>query len=104
MLPIPQNENKLSLLIVLEDDNVARIKEHDCAEIHWNQVQRMYPRMTPATIGIAYATPSEMVQIQAFIEKDDVKSAIKLLTVGFKYRPEAGDHDFGPVSIKGKTS
>lgn len=100
MLPVPYL-GSLKLLIVLEDDNIARIKEHDCAEIIWSQLGQ-YAHMKPSTVTIAYASAAEMKQIHKWAAEGNTAKAIGLLTGGFKFRPEAGDHDLGPISIKKK--
>jgi len=100
MLPIPF-EGKLKLLVILEDENIERIKEHDCAEIIWSQLGQ-FATLRPATIGIGYASPDEMKQIVAWAQQGNIADALKLVTGGFRFRPEKGDHDFGPVSLKGE--
>jgi hypothetical protein len=100
MLPFPY-EGKLKLLIVLEDDNVQRIKEHDCAEINWAHLGQ-FANLRPSTITIGYANPAEMKQIQQWAQTGNIRDCIKLVTEGFKFRPEMGDHDHGPVSLRKK--
>lgn len=100
MLPISY-EGKLKLLIILEDDNLQRIKEHDCAEVIWAQLGQ-FANLRPSTISIGYANPAEMKQIHAWAQAGNIRDCIKLVTEGFKFRPEAGDHDFGPVSLRKK--
>ena len=90
----------MDLLIVLEDDNISRIKEHDSAEVKWSQLGA-FCTMKPRIIGISYASAEEVARLHELIGADDVVGALKLLTGGFKFRPELGDHDFGPISLKG---
>jgi hypothetical protein len=98
LLPVPW-KGKLKLLVVLQDENVERIKQHDCAEVIWAHLGQ-YQNMRPESITIGYASPDEMQQIVKWAEAGEIVECIKLVTGGFKYRPEAGDHDFGPVSLK----
>ena len=100
LLPVSWN-GKLKLLVVLEDENIERIKEHDCAEVIWSQLG-LYANTRPESITIGYANPSEMKRIYAYAESGEIGEALKLVTGGFKYRPEVGDHDFGPVSLTKK--
>ena len=98
MLPMQVGE-RVDLLIVLEEDQLDRIKAHDNAEIQWKDIPY---RGRPGTIVIAYANAEEMVKIHKWAAEDNLKEAVKLLTSGWKYRPELGDHDFGPTPLKGK--
>lgn len=100
LLPIPF-DGKIKLLVVLEDDNVQRIKEHDCAEIIWAQLGQ-YAHLRPSSITIAYANSPEMAQIHKWASEGKNAEVIGLLTGGFRFRPEEGDHDFGPISLRKK--
>ena len=106
LLPIPHPGGLIDLLIVLEDENLVRIKEHDNAEVHWQQLPTK--GMTLRTIGIAYANPEEAKKIYEWAEEGKVQECVQLLLKqsreGFRYRPELGDHDYGPMTIKGKKS
>lgn len=98
MLMIPVlNKGRVDLLIVLEDDNIERIKQYDPAEVKWSQIP--WPDVRPRTIGIGYATAEEIKKIHKLAEEGKPQEAIKLVTRGFKFRPERGDHDFGPISL-----
>lgn len=99
LIPIPISDNRLSLLIVLEDVNIERIKDYDQAEIHWNQLPLKYRIKEPATIGIGYATPDEVLQITKLVHAGKPHEAVKLVTRKFTFKPEFGDHDHGPTPL-----
>ena len=101
LLPVPWKD-KIKLLVILEDENIERIKEHDCAEVIWAQLAPYSCHMVPESITIGYATADELKKIQKWAKEGNIAEAIKLVTDGFKYRPERGDHDFGPVSLTKK--
>jgi len=101
LIPLPY-QGKLRLLIVLEDDNITRIKEHDNAEVIWSQLKQ-FAHLMPDVIAIGYVSPEEAVKLYDMANKGDMAGCVKLVTSGFKYRPELGDHDLGPKSIKGKS-
>jgi len=99
LLPVPW-KGKVKLLVILEEENIERIKEHDCAEVIWSQLGPNPPY--PESITIGYASAEELKKIQRWAQEGNIAEAIKLVTGGFKYRPECGDHDFGPVSLTKK--
>jgi tetratricopeptide (TPR) repeat protein len=101
LIPMLAPNGKVSLLIILEDDNIERIKQYDQAEVHWEQLSAI-AHMRPATIGIGYATAEEAAKLGNFARQGKFREAIQLVTRGFKYHPELGDHDFGPVSLTKK--
>lgn len=104
MLLIPVlNNGRVDLLVVLEDDNIERIKQYDPAEVKWSDLP--YWAVRPGVIGIGYATADEVRRIHEFAEAGKPEEAIKLVSRGWKFRPERGDHDFGatPLTKKGES-
>jgi len=89
LLPIPLPNGKVNLLIVLEDANLERIKQHDCAEVNWSYLG--VPVRNPEKIGVGYVNPEECAQLHEMAKKGDVAGCLRLVTGGFKHRPDAGD-------------
>lgn len=91
----------VDLCIVLDADSVARIQKYDQAEVVWSQLPPEYSMRRPHTIAVAFATADEQKQIERLSETDpDWKDkAFALVTRGFQFRPELGDHDFGPTIL-----
>ena len=100
LLPIPW-EGKLKLLVVLDSENVERIMKHDCAEVDMKMLgQHASTRVSTVTIG--YANAQEMAQIHKWLQEGNAVEAVKLVTSGFEFRPDLGDHDHGPAPLGGK--
>ena len=90
LLPIPLPNGKVNLIIVLEDANLERIKQHDCAEVNWSDLGDHAVR-TPVKIGVGYVNPEECARLYKMAKKGDVAGCLRLVTGGFKHRPEEGD-------------
>jgi hypothetical protein len=89
----------VNLVIVLGDDNIQRIKQYDQAEIIWQELPWKYSSRRPHTIAVAYATADEMQAIDGLAREGKQQEAIDLVTRGFQFRPDQGDHDRGPELI-----
>jgi hypothetical protein len=91
----------VDMLIALDDDNIERIRHYDQAEVVWPQLPQEYRMRRPSTIGITYATKEEQDQIarMSISDPDWKEKAFVLLTRGFEFKPELGDHDFGPTVL-----
>ena len=89
ILPVPV-QGQLRLLIVLEDENWERIKEHDCAEVNWKDLQPELRMLPVHSVHIGYVTPEERAKIVEFQRIGDMAAAIKLITGGFKVKPGDG--------------
>jgi hypothetical protein len=86
------------MLIALAEDNIERIKQYDQAEVIWPQLPPEYSTRRPSTIGITFCTQAEQDEIarRSNTDPDWKEYAFKLLTRGFEFKPDKGDHDFGP--------
>lgn len=82
------------LLILLDDEAIERIKRYDPAEIQMKDYG-----LGDVLIGISYANAEDMEVIIGHLRNRNSRLAFAHATRGFEYKPEAGDHDMGPVSI-----
>lgn len=105
MIPIP-HDGILDLLVILEDENLERIKQHDNAEVNLQQLQMLngihLQKSKPRFVWIAYANPAEVARLHELRSQGRIEEALKLLTGGFKFRPDLGDHDKGPQRLPQK--
>ena len=101
LLPKVRRNGTVDLLIALTEENIGRIKLYDQAEIIWAQLGPEYSTRRPATIGITFYTVAEEAEIVRMSQSDPEwkEKAFTLLTRGFEFRPDLGDHDFGPVVL-----
>jgi hypothetical protein len=92
VLPFQLNSAEYSMFVILEDDNIERIKAYDPAEVN---VPKMgdWTRLKLRDVIITYATPQEVAEFTKLCTQDKALEAMRLLSRGFKYKPEAGDHD-----------
>ena len=91
----------VDLLIALAEENIERIRQYDAAEVIWPQLPREYAMRRPSTIGITFCTQEEQDYIQrsSATDPDWQEKAFALLTRGFEFKPDKGDHDFGPHAL-----
>ena len=92
----------VDLVIVLDETSIDRIKRYDPAEVQWPLLPAMYSSRRPATIAVAFATKSDQAEIERMAASGDPdwkEKAIKFISRGFQYRPDQGDHDFGPTVL-----
>lgn len=86
-----------TVLIVLEDENVERIRQQDPVEIKWGQLPKAVHR--PDLVGIVHLGVADVGQLRTLMQEGKIREAFKFATRGFKYQPEKGDHDMGPTSL-----
>ena len=91
----------VDLAIVLDQQGIDRIQRYDAAEVLWDQLPPDYKMRRPHTIGVAFATAEEHKEIERLSQTDPdwKEKAFQLVTRGFQFRPDLGDHDFGPTVL-----
>lgn len=93
VLPFQISETEYNVVVILEDENIERIKEHDPAEIHTKLFADKFASRELKGVMVAYASPSEKENLIALVEQGDLPKVFSILSRGFKFRPEKGDHD-----------
>ncbi len=93
-IPIQVNGTHFDLWIILEDENVERIKKYDAAEVRLNSFPAVpWANLTVAKVVVAYATSTEIKALIAVTERKELLAALETLSRGWTYRPEKGDSD-----------
>lgn len=99
ILPLEtENHEHDALIIVLDPDNLERMKGGDPAEVKLKQLRQAGKNLVDPAIVLCYEKPSP--KFNRLIQSGDTLAVIQYLQRGWQYRPEAGDHDRGPESIK----
>jgi hypothetical protein len=97
-LPFKVSDTEMDLFVILEDDNIERIKQYDPAEIVRSNLGPM-ARLTIRNVVIMYASKADIATVMPMFENGDPNQAMRHLSRGFRYRPDAGDHDDGYKSL-----
>lgn len=95
-IPISLNDRPPVLIVILEDENLQRIKQKDPAIVHVKSMPGIWQRVCFEEIHILYASPTEAQAIQSAAAIGDSGKAMQLtlaLESGFKFQPERGDSD-----------
>lgn len=81
------------LLVIFEDENIERMKEHDPGELVIEKLGLPWSVLQPAAIHFIYASPDEVRTLMS-LPPDQVQGYIKtVLFRGWKFQPEKGDND-----------
>ena len=95
-IPIETPDHKSDAVIcVLNSSNLERMKKADPSEIILKQSGR---NLVNPTILLCFEEDNK--ELAEVINSGDVAKIIKYLQRGWKFRPDKGDHDRGPESIR----
>lgn len=92
-MPLIVNERCYDLFIILEQDNLERIKSYDPAEVLTANFPAEITDRKVRTVVILYATDDDMRVVMHFCERGDPTGALRYLSQGFRWRPELGGRD-----------
>jgi len=92
------------LFIVLEDENLARMKEYDPAEIEPSNMGAPWNGLRLRRILLCYANPEDAKLLPGLIRDGRGKEVMDILTRGWRFRPELGDHDGPYINMGAKPS
>src|SRR5262245_55187192 len=95
-LPIKVSDTEMDLWILLEDENIERLKKYDPAEVvkkHLVGRDKMLQGLDYRNVMVAYMSPADLATMMPMLENGDLIPALKHLSRGFAYKPESGDHD-----------
>lgn len=100
IIPFQISATQFSLLVVLQDGNIERMKAKDPGEIPVHELMAKMAPLTLRDVILAHATAAEAKQLL----KDSllgvkIGAAFHKLFCGWQYRPDLGDNDKGPVRI-----
>lgn len=96
ILPVPTPGHVDDMLVVvLGDDNLARMAVADPAEICLQDTGR-----TLVKPRILLCHERDSPEFTRVLQTRDLKKIIAYLTRGFEFRPDKGDHDNGPKPMR----
>lgn len=100
ILPLQVNDTQYSLYVVLEDENIERIKAYDPAEVRTGSMPELWRSLQLKDMVILYANPKEAKECLVMCQSGQPMEALRKLARGFRYRPDLGDHDDAYLSLK----
>lgn len=92
-LPVIINESCYDLFIILDEDNVARMKAYDPAEVVTGNFSAKFMEHKVRNIILMYGTAKEIELFTRMCQAGEVRGALRLLSRGYRWRPESGDQD-----------
>lgn len=91
-IPLQVNSGEYDLVIILEDENIERLKGYDPGEVDISKLGP-FSNLRVRRIQIAYANPEEVKLIGLCNTRGQLAETLNNLSRGWKFRPELGDSD-----------
>jgi hypothetical protein len=99
LIPLAMSLNRYRLIVVLQADNITRIKEADPASVDLWKLGEPWTMLRLNDIHITYASEADTAVVASLAKEGKHKEIVEFLGRGWKYRPEAGDHDGPPKPL-----
>ncbi len=99
-VPFAIDDKHYSVFVVLEDENLERMRAYDPAELVLSKVEGNFPGKRLKDIVIGYATAADVAEVLRLANDGKPREALKYLSRGWAFKPEAGDYDGPYLSVK----
>jgi len=93
VIPLQIDVLRYDLFVVLEDENLERIKKKDPAEIVGRNLGQPWTFLRMRNVVIVYATAEESKSLSGCPNKAEMLRQLKQLSSGWEFRPDRGDGD-----------
>jgi hypothetical protein len=93
VIPFQLNAEEFSVFVVLEDENLERMKANDPAQVNVWKMGEPYARLTLRDVIIASPTAADVATALQMARSGSPAAAMEYLSRGFKFRPDKGDSD-----------
>lgn len=91
IIPIKYADNRNILVVIIEEQNFERMKNHDPITIHADEKDGLLPRAEYESIMICYASAADMVHLTGLVRNKQIQEILKYLTSGYVFDPAQGD-------------
>ena len=103
VIPFSLNAREYSIFVALQDDNVDRMKQYDSAQVDVSAMPPEFRHKRLMKVIVGWATTEDIQHVIALGLDDKGAEALQYLSRGFEFRPDKGDYDGAPLSVKPKT-
>ncbi len=97
VIPFSVTNVGYSLMIVLQEGNIDRIREYDPAVVVMRELPPDMGQLVD--VVVTFATTEDAAFIEECGRTGRISEALKRLTRGYRFRPDLGDHDGGPTLL-----
>jgi hypothetical protein len=100
-IPFTVKPGIYDIMVVLEQENIDRIKEYDPAMIPLDDFPEPFKSMQLSEVHITFGNKEDLAFCMAQEQGPaGLKIVLEHLTRGWKYKPEQGDNDQGPQQVR----
>jgi hypothetical protein len=93
VIPAQFNASQFSLFVILNDENIERIREYDPGEVVLSQMPAKWQRLKLKDIVLMFCPQEDVPKFIELVNKEGPQAGLKMLARGFRHRPDRGDDD-----------
>ncbi len=93
MIPFEVGSGEYSVFVILEAENLTRMKDNDPAQINVWKLPGEYRRLALRDVIISTPAPEDIAEAVLLIRSGKPLDALKFLSRGFSYKPKEDDND-----------
>jgi hypothetical protein len=93
LIPFEVGGGEFSVFVVLEGENLERMKANDPAQINVWKMGEPFARLKLRDVMITSPSADDVAKALVLIRGGQPRKAMEFLSRGFKYQPDRGDSD-----------
>lgn len=93
MIPFEVGNGRFSVFVILESENLSRMKDNDPAQLNMWKFPPPFAGLTLRDVIISSPSPEDVAEAVALIQAGSSHDAFVHLSRGFKFKPKEGDND-----------
>lgn len=93
IIPFMVDEGHFNIFVVLEDENLRRMKAYDPAQFALDKLPGEWRSRKLNVVIIGYATPADLAHVKHLADAGVPDAVLVFLSRGFAFRPDLGDSD-----------
>lgn len=99
-IPFSLNAKEYNIFVALDDSNLIRVRHYDPAQLDVVSMGPAFRHKRLVKVIIGYADTADVQKITALINDGKPAEALEYLSRGFAFRPDQGDYDGPPMSLR----
>lgn len=100
MIPFVVSDDEYSVFVILEKENVERMRDNDPAQINiWKMPDQLRKRRLRDVI-LASPSSEDVAKAITLVNDGQTQKALTYLSRGFKFKPKEGDSDLPYGAIR----
>lgn len=100
VIPFSLDDENYSVIMCLDQNAITRVQDHDPAVLVTAKIGKPFEKRRLKEIYVTFVSDTDLAEVLRLQETDDGMAVIHFLCRGLCFRPEMGDNNGPPMSLR----